>query len=538
MNILSFLKTEAYETTRKIGLLAAMAGIANSALLAIINLVASVPAESAEHARYMLLFILALAVFILAKRASLSQSIVLTEDLMNRIRIRVTDKIRNSELPFVETLGKGDLVTKMSQDFNLISQAAFLIINASQGAIMMIFAMIYLAWLALPVFIVTAVCIVVAAMIYMRQHLAVWREYQTITVREAELLDAFNHVLDGFKELRINRRKSDALFAVFRGMADGVKDLKVHSTIQYVTNFMFHQIFFFMLIAAVVFLLPQLIPTYGEVLMKATIAIMFIVAPLEVIGNAVPFVVRANVALDNIYSLEHALDTAATVSPMTSPGEPFRGFDLIQARQMSFAYADPDGKPSFTVGPLDLEVRRGETVFIVGGNGSGKSTLLKLLTGLYLPHSGEVRVDGAPVLPDRLDAYRELYAAIFSDFHLFDRLYGLESVSEEAVRTMIAEMELGDKTGYVNGRFSTLSLSTGQRKRLALIAALLEDKPVYVFDEWAADQDFHFRERFHSIILKQLKAQGKTVLAVTHDDRFWPLADRVIHMRDGRIVDA
>ena len=160
-------------------------------------------------------------------------------------------------------------------------------------------------------------------------------------------------------------------------------------------------------------------------------------------------------------------------------------------------------------------------MFIVGGNGSGKSTLLRVLTGLYPVHGGELRVDHVPVTPESVAAYRALFSAILSDFHLFDRLYGLEDVPADLIARLLREMELDHKVGVADGRFSTLDLSHGQKKRLALIVALLEDRPVLVFDEWAADQDPGFRRHFYEDILPGLKREGRTVIAATHDDRYF-----------------
>ena len=187
------------------------------------------------------------------------------------------------------------------------------------------------------------------------------------------------------------------------------------------------------------------------------------------------------------------------------------------------------------MGPVNFEVRAGEILFIVGGNGSGKSTLLKLLTGLYRPVSGTLWINGAPLDAADYPDYREIFAIIFTDFHLFDRLYGVEAVDSRRVMDLIRTMGLADKTRYRDGAFTQLDLSTGQRKRLAYIAALLDDRQVYVFDEWAADQDPEFRRHFYETMLGELRAQGKTIVAVTHDDRYFGAADRVLRMEEGQI---
>ena len=183
----------------------------------------------------------------------------------------------------------------------------------------------------------------------------------------------------------------------------------------------------------------------------------------------------------------------------------------------------------------ELIVQPGELVFIKGGNGSGKSTLVKLLTGLYKPLAGEVLLGETRVTDANVQHYRELFSIIFSDFHLFDRLYGME-VDEARVSSLLEEMQLADKTEFADGRFVNLNLSTGQRKRLALLIALLEDRPYCVFDEVAAEQDPAFREYFYEVILQNLKKQGKTIIAVTHDERFHHTADRVLTMEYGRFV--
>jgi putative pyoverdin transport system ATP-binding/permease protein len=204
---------------------------------------------------------------------------------------------------------------------------------------------------------------------------------------------------------------------------------------------------------------------------------------------------------------------------------------------LSFTYTNADGTPGYRVGPLTAGITAGEILFIQGGNGSGKSTFLRLLTGLYYPQSGDLLVDGKPLQLAQYQRYRSMFSVIFTDFHLFDRLYGLGEVDEGQVEDLLAQMELSDKTSLESGRFTRLNLSTGQRKRLALISALLENKQVIVFDEWAADQDPGFRRYFYEVVLRDLKKQGKTIIAATHDDRFFGVADRVWKMEYGRFVD-
>jgi putative pyoverdin transport system ATP-binding/permease protein len=175
-------------------------------------------------------------------------------------------------------------------------------------------------------------------------------------------------------------------------------------------------------------------------------------------------------------------------------------------------------------------------LFIVGGNGSGKTTLLKVIAGLYEPRTGAINVDDVQATRSLQPRYRSLFAGVFGDFHLFDRLYGVRKIDEATADDLLARMGISHKVKIVDGRFSTLDLSTGQRKRLALIASLLEDRLVYIFDEWTADQDPHFREEFYRKILPGLKSHGKTIIAITHDDRYWDQCDRIVKLDYGQIV--
>jgi putative ATP-binding cassette transporter len=209
----------------------------------------------------------------------------------------------------------------------------------------------------------------------------------------------------------------------------------------------------------------------------------------------------------------------------------------IEMRGAVYAYLDPDGRPLFTVGPCDLTLRAGETIFVVGGNGSGKSTLLRVLTWLYAPKAGVILWDGQPVDRSNVADYRNLFGAVFADFHLFDRLYGSPHVDPLEARALLETMGIAGKTAFRDGGFTNRDLSTGQRKRLAFVAALLEDRPVYVLDELGADQDSDFRRRFYEELLPWLKQRGKTLVVVSHDERYFHVADRVLTMEDGRFVE-
>jgi putative ATP-binding cassette transporter len=294
-----------------------------------------------------------------------------------------------------------------------------------------------------------------------------------------------------------------------------------------------------LLLGIVVFILPMFSSMSAEVVVKIVATTLFVIAPVEAIVSALPLFVRANITVKHLHQLELELDASSKQIASVEQTEDKRFFDFknIQLEEIIFQYRDKQDNQLFHVGPINLTIQQGEILFIVGGNGSGKSTLLKLLTGLYYPSTGVIVVDSEMIDKYNYQAYRELFSIIFTDFHLFDRVYGLPTVDEQQLQALLQLMELEQKTKYFDGQFTHLNLSTGQKKRLAFIVAVLENKPIYIFDELAADQDPHFRKFFYREVLLDLRNQGKTIIAVTHDDKYFEVADRVLKMDYGQIVD-
>jgi putative ATP-binding cassette transporter len=211
-------------------------------------------------------------------------------------------------------------------------------------------------------------------------------------------------------------------------------------------------------------------------------------------------------------------------------------FASIELREIVHEYA-AKGIDAFKVGPLNFTLQPGEIVFIVGGNGSGKTTFMMLLLGLYETKHGCIVLNEQKVEDHELDRYRSYFSAVFSDYALFDTIFDRSPETAARATVMLEKLRLADKTTITEGRFSSIALSSGQRKRLALVSAYLEDRPVYVFDEWAADQDPQFRHLFYSELLPELKRVGKAVVAITHDDQYFHYADRILQMRNGCLSD-
>ena len=266
------------------------------------------------------------------------------------------------------------------------------------------------------------------------------------------------------------------------------------------------------------------------------LATLYLMGPLAGVMTSFSLFSRAEVALRKVESLGVSLTEFSTEECPVGQVENERMFERLELKDVIHAYHHEKEDSNFVLGPIHLSFVPGELVFLVGGNGSGKSTLAKIITGLYLPEGGEIRLDGKLITHKNRDDYRQLFSAVFADFYLFENLLGLEKGNlDSKAAEYLKQLHLNHKVKVNNGVLSTTSVSQGQRKRLALLTAYLEDRPFYLFDEWASDQDPHFKNVFYTQLLPDLKARGKTALVITHDDKYFHLADRIIKLDYGKL---
>jgi putative ATP-binding cassette transporter len=546
MDVVRTILREHPDEWRRALLVAGLAGVGNAAILGLINRGAAVAATDggAIGLRLLMLFGFCMLAFYFGKRYALIQASVIVEHMVRNRLVRVADKMRRTELEIIEHLGRGELYSRLMNNTSLVSQSGLILVNAAQQSFVLLFCLVYIAYLSKAAFAATILTIAVGTLIYTRHASRLEELMRRMTAKEAELIDVVGHIVDGFKEIRLNRRKNDALFDRLVRVSAVSRDLKIDAQTSFCLDIMFSDLFFYTLLAVVVFLLPRFVPTYGAVVLMTTAAILFIIGPLQMVVQAAPIFERAKGALGNLQELEDritvSLSNGGSASSPATTAVKAKPFSTITMDGACFTYGASFGTTNgnaFSIGPLNLQIERGETIFLVGGNGSGKTTTLKLLTGLYPAQRGVVKVDHDLIDRHNIQEYRERFSTVFAEFHLFDRLYGLEGIAEDRVMALLDDLQIADKTSFRDGRFTNLELSTGQRKRLALAVCLLEDRDILVFDEWAADQDPHFRKHFYERVLRQLKDQGKTIIAATHDDRFWNVADRVIRMEYGVAID-
>jgi putative ATP-binding cassette transporter len=538
MSFFQLVHREMHGSLNRLLVMSGLGGASNAAILAAINSGAQAAGNGEVGVSSALLFVVALLLFIKTQHYILIAATVEIEAIIHRVRVRLMDQVRHSELLPLDAIGRAQIVAAITKETGTLTQAVNMLAFAGQGVVLVFFVAIYIAYLSLLAFAlsVAIVCAVGAIFHFKSRHVAAG-------TREAgewdnRLFDRLMDLLDGFKEVRLNRSRSDDLFDNIVEVSRTAANIKIRSQSESYKQLVFSQSSMYLLLAAVVFVVPVFSATKGSSILQVTTALMFVVGVCMGIVQTIPVLQAANAAADNMERLELRLRAIAATAEAAALAAR-RRFENIEVRDLMFSYIEKSSETVFRVGPINFTLRSGDLVFITGGNGSGKSTFLKLLSGLYEPDSGEILLDGVRVDASNRDVYRSLIAAIFVDYHLFQRLYGIPDPDPAEVDRLLTQFRLRDKTHLVDHVFSTLDLSGGQRKRLALIVSLLEKRPILLLDEWTADQDPDFRRKFYDELLPALKQAGETVVVITHDDRYLDelhLPCRRLRMDEGRIV--
>jgi len=510
-------------------------GFINALIVVILNAAAKDFDKPDLDARLFFIFLLCIGVYFLCKRYITHRISNLVQTSIFQYRNRTLTALKDLKLLSYEEIGKVPILSVLSEKTELIMQGAHRLADGVPALIMLACCFAYIATISGMAFLLSVICIVGSLISTQVMLKFMNKTMQQAIEKDNEYLSYMQHVLDGFNELKMNREKSDDLCTNYMGrVSEEAMQKNIETDISIVDLQLYAQNYFYLLMASIVFLLPQLSQLSGDEMISITTTVLFIIGPIVIVVDMIPSVAKANVAVDFLQNLETRLNAAKEY--LADESDVFKApgfFDKLVISRVQFSYPSRNLNPGFSVGPFDLTINRGELIFIRGGNGSGKSTFLKLLTGLYEPESGAIIIDKQALDKHLLKSYRNLFAIIFTDFHLFDRFYGQQHIDIEKINEYLVLMGLDSKTGYKDGRFINTNLSTGQKKRLALIFALIEDKPIYVFDEVAADQDPEFRQFFYEIILQKLKSLNKTVIVVTHDEKYFTHCDRLFVMNKG-----
>ena len=540
MSFIQLVQREMQGSLPRLLFMSALGGISTAAVLASIN--AGVQSVNGGHKPSLwaaTLFLVALFLFMKTQAYVTITATAEIEGIIHRLRLRIMDQIRHSELLALDNIGLARIVASVTGDTQILTQASNMLCFTIQGAVLIFFVSFYVAYLSLAAFLMTFVIVFGAGIMFHLKNRRLSAQKAESAAWERRLFDRLTDFLDGFKEVRLNSARSAELFEDAADVSRVAANIKIRTQAETFKMIVNSQISMYVLLGAVVFVAPTLSDSLGGAsISKATTALLFVVGACFGLVQSIPILLNANAAASRIEELETTLRAAG--SPAAKAVTMPKRFEKIEMRDITFRYVDKFSDAAFKIGPIDFNLQPGELVFITGGNGSGKSTFLRVLSGLYPPNSGDITLDGVRIDDTNRDTYRALMSAIFFDYHLFQRLYGIPDGGAGELERLLAQFRLSDKTGLVNGEFRTLDLSGGQRRRLALIVSLLEKRPILLLDEWTAEQDPEFRRKFYDELLPDLMAAGATIVVITHDDRYLDeltLRARRVRMDEGRIVE-
>jgi putative ATP-binding cassette transporter len=518
---------------RRLILFTILAGAGTAAIMAIVNTAAD--RRGGVDSWLLILFVTSCVLVLTAQARALDLTTRASEATVERLRVRLAGLIRRADLDAFEGLGPAHIYANVARDTAALSEAGAVVIYAAVSTVALILAALYIATFSALAFVVIVVLFAATVYFYRVSQRTSRAELARAQQADSAYFDTLDHLLKGFQEVKLSSGRGDDLQHHLAAQSETTRRRKIEAMGRVNAGFNIGHGSFYVLLAAVAFALPQHLDSTATAV-KITYTVIFIFATVESILKGLLVLARADAAIEHLARMEARLMAATRGQERpASPAAP--AVERVDLRGVVYTYAGPDARPTFTVGPCDFTLAPGELVIVGGSNGSGKSTLLRLLTWLYEPRAGVVLWDGQPVDRSNVVDYRHLFATVFADFHLFDRLYGMPDVDPARAEALLEAVGIAGKTAYRDGRFTNLDLSTGQKKRLAFVVALLEDKPVYVLDELAADQDAAFRRRFYEELLPALRAQSKAVVVVSHDERYFHIANRVFVMEDGRFVE-
>ena len=475
-----------------------------------------------------------LGLLLLLMAVTLGSQLALTtlgHHFVYRLRSEFIKRILDTPVERIEQLGSASLLAGLTSDVRNITIAFVRLPELVQGIILTVGSCIYLAMLSGKMLLITVLWMaltiwggfVLVSRVY--KHMARLRE------TEDKLYNDFQTVLEGRKELNLNRERAEHIFEqMYLPDAREYRHHIIRADTFHLSAVNWSNIMMLGAIGLVFWMANSLGWADTNVAATYSLTLLFLRTPLLSAVGALPTLLSAQVAFKKLKQFALAPYKAGFPRPQAFPN-----WQSLELRDVTFKYQDND----FAIGPVNMTLKRGELVFLIGGNGSGKSTLAMLLTGLYQPVSGEILLDGKPMAQDKPEDYRKLFSAVFTDVWLFDDLLGPEGRQADPalVEKWLEQLKMSHKLELNNGKILNLKLSKGQKKRGAVLLALAEERDILLRDEWAADQDPHFRRDFYQVLLPLMQQMGKTIFAISHDDHYFVHADRLLEMRNGQLTE-
>ncbi|MFZ5351467.1 MAG: cyclic peptide export ABC transporter [Bacillota bacterium] len=517
-----------------IAILSLGSGIGNAMIIFIIS--ESIRRNHGFQKELFMFFLLGMAIYILGQKLVRTKLIVITNNMVYQKRETIINRILNSSYETIEAIDREKIYAGLNNDTEVVSDFASIVITGITSAITLVCYFIYLGFIDVYVLLLSIGIIAMAAALYYfvgSSANIIWeqaRDYQDIFFK------FINNLIDGFKELSMHNAKREEFGLDMKESCITYRDKRVLVEKRFADVFIIGELLFTFVIGAVVFLFPVIFRDISSISLSNYVFVyLYMAGPIHGILDSIPGMMQVRISWNRINELINCLDSGSAKLPYTDINESINRYKKLELRDVTYKYCN-NNESQFSIGPINYSFHTGEIIFVTGGNGSGKSTLLKVITGLYKPTSGNLLINNEVIDSSQIG---ENCSVVFSDFHLFEKLYGIhEEDKSDNINKYLAALELKDKLQINDRVFNTIKLSTGQRKRIALLVSYLEDRSVYIFDEWAADQDPAFRRFFYEQLLPDLRGQGKCVIAATHDDRYFHIADKVIKLEIGKIVSS
>ncbi len=464
----------------------------------------------------------------------------LSQNVILDMRISLSKKIMKASFQTIEH-GKSQLLTILTDDIGAISTAVARFPNVTTSLAMIIGCVAYMTYISWELVILFLILFGLAYGFFNKPYEQFRNKTKQSRDTQKDLIEHFQALIHGLKELLLNRSlRSTFIQDILLPSTHDQKKFNLWSTM-WVTAFLRSAEMMLLLgFGLILVAISKYDFVSFEELSQFLLIALFTLSPLSNMSSFLPSLGKIDVAMEQIEKTGLILDEASVNRNASNPefNNSQIGENYLTLKDVSYTYFHEGEDKFFQLGPINLEIKKGELIYLLGGNGSGKSTLAKILCGLYLPESGSVSMSGHEVTKESLDEFRESFSAIFTDFFLFDQLNHLNHEKIADAERYIKLLELDKKVSIKDNRLSTVSLSTGQRTRLALLMAYLDDKPFYIFDEWAASQDPYYKEVFYRTLLPELKSRGKTLIIITHDEKYFDGADRIVMLQDGQMLNA